>query len=418
MLLDDVYVMWIPVLVIAGMGALGAWRGVYRELGVSAAIALAALIIVQWATRDRWPRDLSQTITGLGEGEWQFFLSLVLMVLIVAVVGYGLGGIFARRGNSTTSRTLGALLGLANGAALTGWVLRGAYDGLGDRQQSSIVYQNPISQSLMIWAEWFPVVLAVLGAIAALALSLRGESTEAPATAMREYEPAHSTGAIQGVPARAGYVPPAQPAYYEPPPQFSRTDIFTAYPGGSNTSGQVPSRQDSSMAPTMANQMPPTTAPPLRSATLAPHEQSQEIWSGPLAATPVRREVSSEQTATPATITSSIPTTEPAPTITASVPTTEPPAPSPDTQTATRQTPPFGYDISSLWSGYETGSQPAQEAGSETGQNARVSEAEAATASAVAESPTQEEKRCQNCGSRLQPGAIFCTECGSRVSET
>ena len=41
----------------------------------------------------------------------------------MTVVGYGLGGLFARRGLSSTSRTLGALLGLMNGAALTGWVL-------------------------------------------------------------------------------------------------------------------------------------------------------------------------------------------------------------------------------------------------------------------------------------------------------
>src|SRR5690349_1768059 len=134
MLLDDIYVMWIPILVVALMAALGWWRGVNRELVVSAAIALSALIALQWATQERWALDLSKTFSGLGPGEWQFFLTLVLVGLVVTVVGYGLGGLFARRGLSSTSRTLGALLGLANGAALAGWILRAAYEGLVNKQ--------------------------------------------------------------------------------------------------------------------------------------------------------------------------------------------------------------------------------------------------------------------------------------------
>ena len=65
-----------PILVIALMAALGWWRGVYRELIVSAAIVLSALVALQWATQERWALDLSNTFNGLGPGEWQFFLRL------------------------------------------------------------------------------------------------------------------------------------------------------------------------------------------------------------------------------------------------------------------------------------------------------------------------------------------------------
>ncbi len=208
MLLDDIYIMWIPILVVALMGALGAWRGVYREIAVSAAIVLSALIVVQWATRERWASDLSSTFTGLGAGEWQFFLTLVLLFLIVSVVGYGLGGLFARRTFSSTPRVLGALLGLANGAALTGWVLRAAYEGLVSKQETSAVYQNPISLGLMVWAGWFPVVLAVLGAVAALVFSLRGDRVASvPDTSQQ------SAAIVTATPARPVYIPQAPPPY-------------------------------------------------------------------------------------------------------------------------------------------------------------------------------------------------------------
>jgi|GEM_PF-2730074 len=390
MLLDDIYIMWIPILVVALMGALGAWRGVYREVAVSAAIVLAALIVVQWATRERWASDLSATFTGLGAGEWQFFLTLVLMFLIVSVVGYGLGGLFARRTFSSTPRVLGALLGLANGAALAGWVLRAAYEGLVNKQETSAIYQNPISLGLMVWAGWFPVVLAVLGAVAALVFSLRGERVASvPDTSQQ------SSAIVTATPARPVYIPQAPPPYSPPAPP-ARTDVYSTVPTGAQSTMLMPTLEQGANAPTAA--YPVASAPP--PANLAPHR--------PQGATPHAPFQPASSTATSQGRTPGV---------------TEQSSSSDDFHSALRDpqantphTPPFGYDLAALWGSEQSGSASTEASPSSTSSELTSQQVSPEGSGSDGETTgTTSERRCRNCGNPLQEDAAFCTECGTKV---
>jgi hypothetical protein len=400
MLLDDIYVMWIPILVVALMAALGAWRGVYREIPVSASIVLSALIVMQWATQDKWSwaRDLNGTFGGLSVGEWQFYLTLVLMALLVTVMGYGLGGLFSRRSMSSTARTLGGVLGLANGAALAGWVLRSAYFGLTNTQPNSTIYQNPVSQSLMVWAGWFPVVLAVLGAVAALVYSLRGDKTTVVETAR--------TGAlVSATPTMPVYIPDA-PAHGHDPYR-ARADVYSPAHAGNPSqppvSTAIPGRESSAYAQTAAYPVVPPPAPASpsspRPATVAPHQAPPSAVNYAPAAQPQRSVWQPESASQP----------QPAP----STP-----------QPVSKHTPPFGYDLGALWAGSDGEAGPPDASVSATPvtmQQATTTGASSpteATSSASTGKPMESarpEARCRNCGNPLQEGAIFCTECGTRV---
>jgi uncharacterized membrane protein required for colicin V production len=383
MLLDDIYIMWIPILVVALMGALGAWRGVYREVGVSAAIVLAALIVVQWATRERWASDLSATFSGLGAGEWQFFLTLVLLFLIVSVVGYGLGGLFARRTFSSTPRVLGALLGLANGAALTGWILRAAYEGLVNKQETSAVYQNPISLGLMVWAGWFPVVLAVLGAVAALIYSFRGDRVASvPDTSQS------SAAIVTATPARPVYIPQAPPQYSPPTPP-ARTDVYATLPTDAQSTMFMPTREQEALAPTaiypMASVPPPANLAPHRPQSAIPHVPFQPASS--TSTSQGRTSDVTEQSSSTDDFHSALR----------------------DPQANTPHTPPFGYDLAALWGSEQSGSTSADISPASTS-----SELTSQQVSSEGSGSTSE-RRCRNCGNPLQEDAAFCTECGTKV---
>ncbi len=386
--------MWIPILVVALMAALGAWRGVYRELAVSASVVLSALIVVQWATRERWSQDLSKALNGLGAGEWQFFLTLVLMGLIVAVVGYGLGGLFTRRSLSSTTRMLGALLGLANGAALTGWVLRAAFEGLVNKQSSSAVYQNPISQGLMIWAGWFPVALAVLGALAALVYSLRGDSV-----VTTEPEAVHATTVATLPPARPMYAPPPSSTYqpHAVPPAQARLEPYAPHSHYADAQSTVsmPAREQSALAPTSIY---PVVMPQPPSG--APSHHYESLGAGQIASTSGYESSSNfaqDRVGAPGEQTPSA----------ASERLTSDSAP---------HTPPFGYDLAALWGSEQASSNAAESAATSMSQPSIV--ATNTPTPAIDYAQDGGEIRCLNCGNRLPAGAAFCTECGTRVAKS
>jgi uncharacterized membrane protein required for colicin V production len=418
MLLDDIYVMWIPILVVALMTALGAWRGVYREIPVSVSIVLSALIAMQWATQDpwSWARDLNSAFSGLSVGEWQFYLTMVLMALLVAVMGYGLGGLFSRRSMSTTARTLGGLLGLANGAALTGWVLRSAYFGLTNTNTNSTIYQNPVSQALMVWAGWFPVVLAVLGAVAALVYSLRGDRSTA-------IETTRSGALVSAAPTMPVYIPDA-PAHGHDPYR-ARTDVYSPSHAGNPPqapmSQPMPNREASAYTQTAAYPVVPPHAPasPIspRPATVAPHQAPPSAVNYAPAAQPQRSVWEPQSTNQAQSAPSSAPST----------PSEQSPLPS--SQSQTKHTPPFGYDLGALWAGSDeepahqdapisaptTGSQPAPVPGARPPFSPHSIEATSSTSTGSPAESAPRDLRCRNCGASLQEGAIFCTDCGTRV---
>ena len=166
------------------------------------------------------------------------------------------------------------------------------------------------------------------------------------------------------------------------------------------------------MAPTVANPVSLATQPLPPSATFASPVQAPEVSQAAPPEPMTTNAVSAEQPPAP--------TPQPEP---------EPATP----QTSTPQTPPFGYDIASLWSEYEPETSSAEEAravesmivaalpadGAETpSMAAQDTEVKPDIADAQVTSAIPEVSRCKNCGSSLQPGAIFCTECGHRVGES
>ena len=168
---NDVLTIWLPVAVMALLALLGLLRGVGRELVVAAAITLGALIVQQWAAN--WAGGIRQGFTSTDLGSAQFALGVLILLAVTLFVGYMLGGRLVDRPTTAGTRLLGGVLGALNGAALAGWVLRYAYTSLDASQPSSPIYQNTVSQGFMIWAGWFPVVLAVLGTLYALLSPLR-----------------------------------------------------------------------------------------------------------------------------------------------------------------------------------------------------------------------------------------------------
>src|SRR5215210_1976238 len=174
---DMLYTIWLPIAITLLFGLLGFLRGLWREAVVSAAIAIGALIVQQWATSDRWVADIGEVMGSADPGWIQFLLSVAIMLLTVLLVGYLMGTRLVRRQLGASSRLAGGLLGLANGSALAGWMLRYAYEGLDRTQLSSPLYNDVSSQGFMIWAGWFPVAIALLGALIGLLAPLRRAQT-------------------------------------------------------------------------------------------------------------------------------------------------------------------------------------------------------------------------------------------------
>ncbi|MEA2574710.1 MAG: hypothetical protein QOH93_2008 [Chloroflexia bacterium] len=222
---SEILAMALPVVLAIVLGILGAVRGFRREAIVSGSIVLGALIVQQWASL--WSDDLYGMYTGMSREMLQVVLSGLLLSLIVLVLGYGLGSLVRRGPVTGGSRAGGLLLGLANGSAIGAWILRYIYTSLDGAQPSSILYQNSVTQSFMIWAGWFPVALAVLGAIVALVAPFRRSEVEV-------------TQAVAAAPATAPVWTPPPPA-----PAYTATNTTTttaAYGAPPYGAPQQPSR--------------------------------------------------------------------------------------------------------------------------------------------------------------------------------
>lgn len=235
------------------LGVIGLARGVRREAVVSGAIVLGALIVEQWGTP--WADDLYALYTGVSRGWQQLVLSYALMILVVLVVGYGLGKLALTLPIGRSSRTWGLLLGLANGSALAGWLLRYIYSNLDGSQATSPLYQDAVSYGFMIWAGWFPVALAAIGAVVALLSPLRSAQTvvaqPSPATNWTPIDATTTTTSTTAsttlnpgiYPAPVSPIPsslaPIQPynaqSYGAPAPSYSPSPLPPPMPAASNS---------------------------------------------------------------------------------------------------------------------------------------------------------------------------------------
>jgi hypothetical protein len=359
--MDLIYTVVLPLAAVVVFALLGMMRGARREAYVSGSIVLAALLITQWAVI--WGEDLTDYITGLRAGDAAFYVSLALMTLIVLVIGYGLGSSVVRGAPTGTSRTLGLTLGILNGAAFAGYILREAFISLDNRSGSSPIYTNPVSYWLVFWAGWYPVALAVIGAVVALVRAFAGEDEVAVA-------PAATTTATTPSLAEPSVAPAAYAGY------------------AASTAGNPPPPS----APTAAYVPPP--APLIAASTTSPvvdlPDEDYRTTAPDLAATrAVSTMAASENTALPSESAAAPMTTIP-------------------TGDAKYHTPPFGMPAVSGEGAPEAGAAPAAATVASSG--ATVSDTKGTGSEAAAAG-----SKCRTCGSKLEPGQMFCTECGTKV---
>ncbi|HYP39024.1 MAG TPA: CvpA family protein [Chloroflexia bacterium] len=385
--MTEIFTLFVPVFLALVFALFGVLRGAWREAIVSAAIVLAALINKQWA--ERWATDLNELSTGIGRDQAEFWLSVLIMGLVVVVVGYILGSALIKGKPSATSRMLGGLLGLLNGSALAGWLLLSAYVSLDGAQATSPIYQSSVAQGFMIAAGWSPVALAVIAAIVALIAPLRraqsavgrpAESTNwTPATAGPPVVPAPDRSAY--APAYAPSYPPIQPSAIVPPAAPVETRSLPDYSAPPPAFGTTQSQQPGLPVPMAQSQLsdadtrsfPPIDShdrPTLVNEQVKPAQPSQPpAWGEP-----------SEPSWLVGPAAASTPVAQPA---------IEPAASEPAEAVAEPSQ-----------SADEYAAQPMGETSAPDG---------AETLAGDGTIP------CPNCGTTLQADAYFCTECGTRV---
>jgi uncharacterized membrane protein required for colicin V production len=383
--MDIVYTVVLPLASVVIFAVLGMLRGARREAYVSGAIALAALLVLEWGVR--WGDDLTAIISGLGSGDAVFYVSLAILVLTVLVLGYGLGSSVVRGAPDGTSRALGFLLGAVNGAAFAGYLLRIAFIYLDNSSGSSAVYTNPVSYWLVFWAGWYPVALAAIGAVVALVRAFAGDE---------DLKVSSATTATATATTPSLSAPPAPPASY---------------------AGQGATPPSGPSAPTTANVPPPPSpasgtqgsatgysyTPPAEGGYMyAPPDEQWRTTAPDLAANKAISSMSTSDFAANLTETK-LPADSGPPTPMTTLPIGD----------EKYYTPPFGTSVVEVKSDSE-----ALDASKEKGTEASSAETRAIPVVSAAAANSAEKVNgltCRVCGSSLSPGQLYCTECGTKV---
>lgn len=443
--ITDILAAALPIALAIILGILGAVRGFWREAIVSASIVLGALIVQQWASS--WADDLYGMYTGVSREWQQVILSQTLLVLIVLVLGYGLGTLISREPLSGGSRVGGLLLGLMNGSAIGGWLLRYVYVSLDNASSSSNLYQNLITQYFMIWSGWFPVALAALGALVAIIAPFRRprvvvtEPVRPPVPAPVPNwtpPPTGPTYTVPGPPPTIAYGAPPQSriggtvsastpydrtvanltpyatdprlqAPYDaprtqafggmdPPPPPQSYQSYNPYPPGYTTRGLSPSTRDEGEAP-------PTELLPDR-------DQVDTSKAGPTYRSGLGGKVDTDSLLAP-------------------VPSGDSDEPQKSSASASESAQPTPDWLATPTAQYRTDTVTEPETADAEGPQKEEPELQEAAPVAEASDPnetknepenaapatiyTPTEETCANCGAPVLNNAQFCTECGTRV---
>lgn len=383
----QLYTTWLPLLVIVVFTVLGTVRGALREAILAAAIVLASFTNLQWG--DEWGQGLADLPFGWDRNTAQFGVTLAVLWLVVVVIGYGLGTYLPRGRLSPGFRLGGALLGLASGAAVAGASLRYAFAYLDNAQSTSAFYTNPFSQGLMIWAAWYPIVLAVIGAIVVLMGPLRRvQSAVSRPSATTDWTPAAAvrTPPPETMGSGTGTGAPIASYMSYPPPTAS------PYGGATGTAGTTPPASSTQTTVMQEVDAPPTALLP----TSENREMAPVVEVRPSSATPTGAETRSFTTSTPA-------------------------APGAETDAIA---PGPGLAPSWLLEPVQSSAGTTDSGSADHSQDTVVQQVAASTPGQMAETAAEQardsagsaEKVCPNCGSPLLPGAAFCTQCGIRLA--
>ena len=414
---DQIYIIWLPLGITLLFGIIGALRGALRTAIVGASVVLAAEIIFQWA--GQWGAGLYSIFTGIEQRQQQFILSFALLWMVVLVAGFALGSLLPKERITGTSRLVGALLGLATGAAVAGWSLRYSITNTDGTLSPGPVIDNTVSWGLMVWAGWFPLVLALLAALLVIvgpvrrARSAVGQPSEEtnwqPTQAVRQSAvtssstaptmsyPYMTAPANLGAGAGASYLAPSVPPSQVADRPSAPTSEYVVAPRPTVPPPAPLASQETTVIPVQEDA--PTTLLPTR-----------EVQRGPLG----EQDVAAEDT-TPAftrNLASTAPTDGP-PAGVSETPFGSSAEPSWLLQTAEpiRDKEPPSPVVSAAPSTMGLYDQPDASA-----HEAAVSSGEQNSANSGVVSSVDTDKTCKNCGAPLLGGANFCTECGTRVA--
>jgi hypothetical protein len=371
---DQIYALWLPLAITLAFGVVGLIRGVLREAFVAASVVLAALINFQWA--GQWGEGLYSFYKGISQREEQFIISAVVLWLIVLVIGYGLGSLLPKGSVSMPWRLLGGMLGLAAGAAVAGWSLRYFITNPDGTLSPGLLVDYPVSRAFMIWAGWFPLVLALVATLLVIMVPLRrAQSAVAQPSAATDWGPSASpTASTMGSMAPTAAMPASAPPHAPAPTiPAARSDFRTE-----------PMHEPDAPATSLL----PQSELPVRLASAAPAGSDVSTDGG----TATRRIDS----------------------ISPPAPDSTPGRPDPYA-TSSFST---GSDSSWLLASTQDERKPAGSGSLEAAPPAPPVPGSVApdanTGAATTNGDT--EKKCANCGAPIASGAQFCTDCGTRVA--
>jgi hypothetical protein len=393
---NDIFVIWLPIVFALLVAALGFIRGVRREAIVSLSIVLGGLILMLWASS--WAIDVNEVIPNLSVADWQVTLGYVVFGLVVLVAGYGLASALTPRGAPTAASRLGGfLLGLANGAAIAGWIMRNHYLALrdsgaaGSAESMKMLFDTEVSYGLILWAGWFPLAVAAVAAIIAIV----GPARRTRPSTLEEWAP--PTAATPAPPPALGVAPASGAGA-----TVARTAATnTAY--GSPASGSTSVLPETRPAPYGRVEQTPTTSRPDAPPTMPmPGGEGRPLYSGgqdtlnlgltdrPTAPEPpggaIPSRPAAEQVTTPHATTAS--------------------------STATTMTDEPSWLAAPLSTGR---TDPALDRQA-TERDSLIRRSEAPTVEQPVSAVRDEDVvTCARCGNRESRNAAFCTQCGNRL---
>lgn len=163
-MIESIFLDLLLALIVVLMTAIGIYRGGMREAFSAAGLSFGVLLAMEWG--GRWGDWLGDN-TNLSAGGARFTVSVALMVLGTALVGYGVGTAFNYH-PGPGGRMFGAVLGA--GTALVGiaYVLTWLRNELFEGEQPEVVAGTWIAQRLD--GDAGAVLLVIGGAIVASAL--------------------------------------------------------------------------------------------------------------------------------------------------------------------------------------------------------------------------------------------------------
>jgi uncharacterized membrane protein required for colicin V production len=432
-ILTDILIIWVPLAIMLLMGIVGLLRGAQREAVVSIALVLAALIVSIWT--GSWSSDLHDSFSSLGQQDTMTWLGVVVLVLITLVVGYGLGSALVPRGPiSGISRLGGFVVGFANGAALSGWLLRNFYNALlldlggSNGTVFNTLQDNPITYWLIIWAGWFPLVVALVAAIVALTGPFRRAQTAvatpstqsnwtpstAPAVAAGAATAASSMQDSYNQPYSQPYSQPPYPQQPYPQQPYAQQPYAQQQPYPQFGTQPQPQAQAQAQAAPQAQPAPAAAAysPTGYGAPPATDTQAARVADAPPTMPMSTGDATSASASAPAGV-------SPAPAA-KSAPSTGPLGDLPgNVQSQSGQSPPVQNKATdSSW----LATPKSGGASSSSLDNSAVARSEAPTmayqVTSSGASPSSVPgalTNCARCGATVPADATFCTECGNRL---